>query len=139
VLVYCCSDLIFATRISAMAADLDVPARPARSSGMLQARLDRVADGKANDPVGAVLVDMDLGDQAIELIRCAKAADDPPWACAFGSHVARDLLQAASDAGADLVLPRSAFVNSLASIIREHAPTSEIKLDARVEDAPADD
>lgn len=118
-IVYCCTDLIFATKIRSTADSLEIISRPARDPAALQNRLDCVDDGKPNDPVTGVIVDLDLGDTALELIRQAKhqAGDTPPPIVAFGSHVMTALLQDAETAGADFVLPRSSFTANLPSIL----------------------
>ncbi len=71
-------------------------------------------DGKANGPVHAIMVDLDLADTAIALIQQAKQHATPPAVIAFGSHVATDLLQAARAAGADDVLPRTRVYRQVA-------------------------
>lgn len=119
-IVYACSDLFFATRIGSTAESLGTVARPARDTQALQNRLDQVDDGKANEPVTAVMIDLELGDQATALIRQAKAHAAAPEVIAFGSHVATDLLDAARKAGADQVLPRSAFTARLPDMIAAH-------------------
>jgi hypothetical protein len=119
VLVYCCADLIFATRVRAEADAAGVVSRPARNADMLRARLDRVDDGKPNDPVTGVIVDLDLGETGVALIEQAAAHQTPPRIVAFGPHVAVDLLRQADNAGADLVLPRGRFVQELAVLVRE--------------------
>jgi len=117
-LIYACADLLFATRVRAAAEDAGVVSRPARDAAMLDARLDRVDDGKPNGPVTGVIVDLDLGDDGLALIERAKAHAEPPPVVAFGSHVAVDVLHAARERGADFVLPRSAFVAELPELVR---------------------
>jgi len=116
-IVYCCADLIFATKVSSTCQALAVVARPARNPEMLQKRLDRVDDGKANDAVALLLIDLDLGEPALELIKAARAhcADLP--IIAWGPHVAVDLLKAAGQAGATQVMARGAFTAQLPQIV----------------------
>ncbi|MFW6045661.1 MAG: hypothetical protein ACOC8O_02255, partial [Natronomonas sp.] len=76
-------------------------------------KLDRVDDGKANEPVRAVMIDLELGEAGLGLIRQAKQHAGAPAVIAFGSHVAKEVLDAARNAGADQVLPRSAFTTKL--------------------------
>lgn len=118
-IVYCCSDLIFATKVRATAEALGVPTRPTRDAQALRNRLDRVDDGRLNDPVTAVLVDLEVPD-ATALIAQAKRHDGRIPVVAFGSHVATQVLQQAREAGADLVLPRSAFVMQLPDLLRRY-------------------
>jgi len=118
-IVYCCSDLIFATKIGSTADALSVGARPARNSESLAKRLEQVDDGKLNEPVEAVLVDMDLEEKGIELIQQAKAHDAELPVIAFGAHVAVELLESARAAGADVVMPRGQFTASLPGILEK--------------------
>jgi len=118
-IVYCCSDLIFATKIRSTAEALGVTSRPARDADALQKRLEQVPDGKANDPVTGVFVDMELDDDALALIRQVKTHDAAIPVIAFGSHVAIDQLQAARQAGADEVMARSQFTANLAYLLAE--------------------
>lgn len=120
-IVYCCADLIFATKVRSTAEAVGVVTRPVRNADMLQARLDRVDDGKPNDPVDALLVDLDTGDTGLALIEQARAAAPELPVIAFGSHVATDLLRAAKERGATTVLPRSAFTARLPDLLQHPA------------------
>ena len=118
-ILYACTDLFFATRIRSTAETLGVATRPARDGEALAERLD-----DAREPVHAVMVDLELGEQANALIRQAKSYDAAPVVIAFGSHVAKEVLQAASDAGADHVLPRSAFTAKLPELLEQYGAGS---------------
>ena len=98
-IVYCCADLIFSTKVASTCEALGVVSRPARDVGMLQRRLDRVEDGKANDAVAAVMIDLEAGDKALEMIRVAAGHGADPAVIAFGPHVMTEALAAAKDAG----------------------------------------
>ena len=124
-LVYCCQDLIFATKIRSTAEALGAPSRPARDADALRNRLEQVDDGRANGPVTAVFVDLELGPVGLELIRQAKAHDDALAVVAFGSHVAAELLQQAQQHGADFVMPRSMFSSTLPALIERYADADE--------------
>ena len=119
-IVYSCSDLIFATKIASTAEVLGVAARPARNVSMLRARLEQVDDGKANEPVTCVMVDLELGEAALELIQAA-AGFGGVEVIAFGPHVMTEALEAAAEAGAGLVMARGAFTARLPDLIRGHA------------------
>lgn len=119
-IVYCCADLIFATKVRSTCDALGATSRPARNAEMLQKRLDRVDDGKANDPVALVLVDLDIGEPALELIATARAHDAELPIIAWGPHVAVDLLARANDAGATQSMARGAFTAQLPQIIEAH-------------------
>ncbi len=118
-IVYSCCDLMFATKIRSTAEALGVPSRPARDEEMLVKRLDQVDDGRVNDPVTGVLIDLDLGEDGLGLIEKVKAHDDTIAVVAFGSHVAADMLEAARQRGADYVMPRSSFTANLPQIVEQ--------------------
>ena len=117
-IVYCCADLIFATKIRSTAEALCAVSRPVRDATMLQNRLGRVEDGKANDPVTAVMIDLDTGEDGLAMIDQAKAHDATIPVIAFGSHVATQLLHEARQRGADFVMPRSQFTANLPDLVR---------------------
>ena len=117
-IVYCCHDLIFATKIHSTAEVLEIVSRPARSTEALRNRLDRVDDGKANDPVSAVIVDLTIGELALELIDLAKGHEATPAVVAFAPHVEMEKMNAAVKHGADQVMPRSAFSAHLPDLLQ---------------------
>ena len=98
------SDLIFASRITGHG----VPVRIARAADEL-------------DGADLVLIDLECPDAMDAIARCREQSSR---IVAFGSHVRKDLLDAARAAGADEVLPRSAFVNRLREILTA-APSTE--------------
>ena len=116
-LVYSCADLIFATKIRGTAESLGVPSRPARDLGALRNRLQRVDDGRLNDAVTGVVVDLELGEVGLSMVQAVKEHNPDIPVVVFGSHVATDLLRAAHEHGADFVFPRSQFTANLPSII----------------------
>ncbi|MEO1235944.1 MAG: hypothetical protein AAFX76_04070 [Planctomycetota bacterium] len=118
-LVYSCSDLIFATKIGSTAEALDVPARPARNVEMLRDRLDRVDDGKPCDAVTCVMVDLELGDHAFDLIKLAAGHASSPRVIAFGPHVRVEALAGAERVGADEAMARGAFTQRLPELIKQ--------------------
>lgn len=115
-LIYCCADLIFATKVKATADAAGKPARPARDATMLQARLEQVEDGRINEPVTGVIVDLDLGDTALALIDQVRAHAPQLPVVAFGPHVAVALLETARQRGAH-VLTRGAFTAQLPQLV----------------------
>jgi CheY-like chemotaxis protein len=115
--IYCGTDLIFATKIRSTADELKVPTRPARDAESLRKRLERVDDGRLNDPVTGVLIDLEMGDDGLALLDQVKAFDRAIPVVAFGSHVAAEVLQAARERGADFVMPRSMFSASLPGLL----------------------
>jgi len=120
-IVYCCQDLIFATKIRKTAEALDIVCRPARDPTALQARLDQVDDGKPNEPVTGVAIDLAMDEMAMQLIRQAKIHESGPQIVAFGSHVDTHRLAEATEFGAHLVMPRSSFTANLPSILERLA------------------
>jgi len=119
-IVYCCADLIFATKIRSTCEALSAVSRPARNAEMLQKRLDRVNDGKPNDPVKLVLIDLEIGEEALALIELAKRHDPAPPVIAWGPHVAVQLLKQAGERGADHVMARGGFTAQLPQIIERY-------------------
>ncbi len=116
--IYCCPDLIFATKIRATADALGVITRPARDAQALQNRLEQVPDGRANDPVTGVMIDLDLGDDALAFIQQVKRHDAAIPVIAYGSHVLVEQLAAAREAGANDVLTRGRFTAELPRLLQ---------------------
>jgi hypothetical protein len=120
--LYCAADLLWATRIKGTADDLGVACRPARNADMLRSRL-------ADSEVRGLIVDLEAGEVALELIRITRSEartgpDSAAWTgriVAFGPHVATEAFEAAREAGADAVLARGAFDRRLGEILRELA------------------
>ena len=121
-ILYCAADLIWATRIKATADSLGIPCRPARTVQMLEARL-------ADSPVGAVIVDLEAGDAALEIVRALRGDGNEPgrdpdhrvFILAFGPHVDVAGFERVRQAGADRALARGAFDRDLPTILRELA------------------
>jgi CheY-like chemotaxis protein len=117
-LLYAAADLIWASKIKATADALGVPARPVRTMEMLEARL-------ADTPqIAALLVDLDKGDEGLALISrlrdASKGAGEREQkirVLAWGPHVAKELLQAARDAGANDVMTRGGFDGNMPEIL----------------------
>jgi DNA-binding NarL/FixJ family response regulator len=94
------------SKVAAAAAELDRPITFVRP------------DALAGADVAGALVLVDLGRPgAVEAIASLRAAGGAARIVAFGSHVDRELLDAARAAGADDVLARSAFFSSLATVL----------------------
>ena len=117
-IVYSCHDLIFATKISSTAQALNVACRPARDAEALRRRLERVDDGKVNETVTALLIDLDLGEQGLALIDQVKSHNAKVPVVIFGSHVETQMLEAAKTRGADFVMARSTFTATLPDILQ---------------------
>lgn len=114
-ILYLASDLVWATKIKAMAEDLGLAARPVRTLEMLEARL-------ADSPVTAFIADLEKPEEALAMLARLRGpgSDDKARAIrtiAFGPHIAKDRLQQAREAGADDVMPRGAFDHHLADIL----------------------
>src|SRR5690606_37771993 len=109
-ILYCASDLLWATRIKRLADDLGLPCRPVRNPDMLR---DRLAEG----PVSGLIVDLEA-EQADAILAAASGIELPPDGAppngagdsallrpgqivAFGPHVDRARLQQAKDRGAE--------------------------------------
>jgi CheY-like chemotaxis protein len=101
-------DLLFISRVTGTARSLGLDMQSARSAA------DLLAKAQAQPPA-CVLIDLhnpgfDIGALVGQLKGAGK-----PFLVGYGSHVDAATLQAARDAGCDLVLPRSKFVADLAA------------------------
>jgi DNA-binding NarL/FixJ family response regulator len=100
-------DLMFTSRIVATAAQLGLTVRAAKSQGTLE-------NLAAGQPPRCVILDLsNPGLSVADLLRRFRETGQPPFVVAYGSHVDTATLRAARDAGCDLVLPRSKFVEEL--------------------------
>lgn len=107
------SDLIFASKITGVAAHLEI------SVQVLRRQDDLIA---AAGIAAAALLDLSIEDlDAPDLIRRLKASAPQLPVVAFLPHVAVQLASAARQAGADYVLARSAFVKKLPDLLRDLA------------------
>lgn len=120
-IVYCCADLIFSTKVRSTADALGAVTRPVRDAEMLQKRLECVDDGKPNEPISALMVDLDAGETGLAMIEQAKAHDATIPVIAFGSHVATKMLHDARQRGADFVMPRGQFTATLPDLVQRFA------------------
>ena len=102
-------DFLFISRVQGHARALGLEVRSVRTPEILLAKAT-----ETKPP--CVLLDVHVaGDKIAELIPALKALDPAPSVIGYGSHVAAVALQAARDAGCDLVLPNSKFVELLPS------------------------
>ena len=101
-------DLMFASRITGVGRDLGLTVTPARTVEALETR------ARQESP-HCVIVDLAFpGLSLADLIgRLRAACPTMPRLVAYGSHVDAAGLRAAREAGCDVVLPRSAFVEQL--------------------------
>ncbi len=101
-------DLIFVSRVTGTARDLGLTVQPARSAANLRAL------ARQHSPC-CVIVDLqNPGLDIAALVQDLTASCQPrPCFVAYGSHVATAALKAAREAGCDVVLPRSTFVEDL--------------------------
>jgi CheY-like chemotaxis protein len=101
-------DLMFTSRVTGTARDLGATVKPARSASALEAL------ARQQTP-HCVLIDLaNPGLNLVDLLsRLRQTCQPMPRVVAYGSHVDAAGLHAAREAGCDLVLPRSAFVERL--------------------------
>jgi CDGSH-type Zn-finger protein len=111
-LLVLCSDLIFITKITSTAKSLQRPFGVARTID----KLNSLLAAAASRPL--LIVDLNItGLDPIAAITAAKAHPNAPHILAFLSHVQTDLAEAAKKAGADQVMPRSAFSAQLPQLL----------------------
>jgi hypothetical protein len=100
-------DFLFISRVQGHARALGLDVRSVRTPEVLLKKA-----GEATPP--CVLLDVHVaGEKIADLIPVLKLLDPPPMVIGYGSHVAAALLQAARDAGCDVVVPNSKFVEML--------------------------
>jgi DNA-binding NarL/FixJ family response regulator len=113
------TDLMFSTKIQHTARELGLSATTIREPDQIRELLD------AGD-VKLVMADMSIGiGPAAKVLREASAHSSKPTALAFYSHVQAELREAAAEAGADVILPRSKFNTQLPHILAEHCQSSD--------------
>ena len=106
------TDLFFVTKIKSTADVLNVPLTIVRTADALLAQ----AAGGANP----VIIDLNAsGVDPADVIRRCKSAPNPPRIIAYLSHVQHELAEAAQQAGADCIMPRSQFSAELPELIQE--------------------
>ena len=103
-----CDDLMFTSRITGTARALNLDMRVCRRPADLQ-------NLAAAHPLECAIVDLDQPGLDIAALVAAVKQSGPATVIGFGSHVAAETLRAAREAGCDLVLPRSQFVQVLAA------------------------
>jgi DNA-binding NarL/FixJ family response regulator len=105
------SDLIFSSRITGTASQVGATCKIVKDLASLQ---DSLEAGE----VDSVLMDLSCDGLAFEeAIRTIKSKRPGVRIVAFCSHVQTELMTQAKSAGADLVLPRSAFVQQLPQLL----------------------
>jgi DNA-binding NarL/FixJ family response regulator len=101
-------DLLFTSRITGTAQALGLTVKAARSTEAM------VKLARQETPSGVIVDLANPGLSIPELLRQLRAVCVAmPRVIAYGSHVDAAELKAAREAGCDLVLPRSAFVEKL--------------------------
>jgi len=102
-------DLMFTSRVTGTARDLGYSAAVARNGKAL-------IDGTIKDSPRCVIIDLaNPGLELAALIETLNKLHQRPIIVAYGSHVDASALQAARDAGCDLVMPRSKFASDLST------------------------
>ncbi len=117
-IVYCCPDLVFGSKIHSAAQALGIACRPARDAVALRNRLQQIDDGKLNEPVTGVIVDLGLGPAALEMIAQARQHHPAMPIVAYGSHLLTDLLARAREQGADFVMSNGQFAANLPDVLQ---------------------
>jgi DNA-binding NarL/FixJ family response regulator len=100
-------DMIFSSRITGTAQALGLKVKVVKSIEDLAAR------AREHTPTCLIIDLSHPGLQVPESIRELKDTSPMPRLVAYGSHVDAAMLRAAREAGCDVVLPRSQFVEKL--------------------------
>jgi CheY-like chemotaxis protein len=85
---------------------------------------DAIVDRVAAEPPALLIVDLNnAGIEAVDLIARVKAMPEAKSTSVIGfvSHIEAELKQRAQEAGANMVLARSAFSTNLPQILKRHA------------------
>ena len=119
-------DLLFLSKIQETAQHIGVAVKSARPADLAKLAMEAVPN--------ALIIDLNhRSGKALEVLRTLKSGFKTKDIAVIGfvSHVQKDLVAAARDAGCDLVLARSAFVSQLASLLQRFSgsatagPTAE--------------
>lgn len=104
-------DLFFMTKIGTTAANLGIVVE--------ELRPNRAITACRNEPPELLLLDLDSPGDPVEVVRALKSGENTRSirVVAFHSHVDRARGDAARAAGADHVMPRSAFAVKLPAIL----------------------
>jgi DNA-binding NarL/FixJ family response regulator len=102
-------DLFFATRIREVAATIGITVIESAPEGAAEA-------ARTHAPALAI-VDLHATADAPEVVRALREAAPATHIAAFHPHVDIEAREAALEAGADQVLPRSAFTRRLADLL----------------------
>src|SRR2546428_9350291 len=109
-----CDDMIFTSRITGTALALGLKMKPARSLDVLRTLI-------AQQRPSCLVVD--LANPSLDLVGLLgflkESGPTMPRVIAYGSHVDSATLKAAREAGCDVVLPRSKFVEELPQALPE--------------------
>jgi len=111
-----CDDLIFTSRISSTARAQNLESKSARS-------VEQLTELLRQQVPSCVILDLANPGLKIENLtaQLRKECPSPPRVVAFGSHVDTGSLQAAREAGCNVVLPRSKFSEQLAASLADWA------------------
>ncbi|HKI37089.1 MAG TPA: hypothetical protein VKA46_34870 [Gemmataceae bacterium] len=114
-------DLIFTSRITGAGRDLGLTVKPARTA-------DALLDLARQEAPSCVILDLAFPglDLSALIRRLGEACPLMPRLVAYGAHVDAAGLRAARQAGCDVVLPRSAFVEALPSKLAEWLSPPEL-------------
>ncbi len=108
--------MIFTSKIRHTAKDVGVALDCVSSLATTSTALDH------NTP-DLLIVDMEASGDPLAAIHIARNHQHPPRILAFYAHVRTDLAEAARNAGADDVWPRSKFVNELTALLASTTST----------------
>ena len=114
--LFLCDDMMFTSKVTATGRAVGVAVGVARTA-------PAVVQRATAEPPACVILDLHNATLDVSQLLAELRAGCPamPRVIGFGSHVNKELLDAARLAGCDLVLPRSQFVKQLEEKIAEWA------------------
>jgi hypothetical protein len=128
-------DLFFLAKIQETARKLNVKVEFVKTDKDLQEKMGQNGDDKPS----LIIFDLNnVGAKPLTLIPKLKAKlKKATNIIGFVSHVQGDLKMKAQEAGCDMVVPRSAFSQNLAQILRRHGAPDEVEDQGRQPQSPS--
>ena len=109
-IIFLTDDLFFSPRVVGIAQAAGHSIREAANTAA-------AAELAASESARLVIVDLDASGLDVAALVASLGSDTPPKVLAFGPHVQADKLDAAREAGCDLVVSRGQFSSDLSTLL----------------------